>query len=153
MQSVDPFVSTLLAWIEVSMRQSMRNIIHYTRDKGLSMSQIGAIFHIHRLGTCGVTDLGDHLGVTSAAASQLLERLVQQGLLLRTEDPNDRRVKQIVLTDQGRRVLKESLRARQGWLDELAESLTEHEKDSISGALNILINKANQLPHPVESRN
>ena len=92
------------------------------------MSQFGALFHLHRMGSSGVTDLGDHLGVTSAAASQMLDRLVQQGLILRSEDPNDRRVKQIVLTDKGHQVLQESIRARQGWLDDLAETLSDRRK-------------------------
>ncbi|MEW6717482.1 MAG: MarR family transcriptional regulator [Chloroflexota bacterium] len=144
MPSADPFVVTLKKWIEVSMRRSMRNFLHYARESGLSMSQIGTLFHLHHMGSSGVTDLGDHLGVTSAAASQMLERLVQQGLILRSEDPNDRRVKQIILTDKGNRVLEEGIRARQGWLDNLAESLSASEKEQITAALNILIDKAGQ---------
>ena len=62
------------------MHRSMRHFLRYARESGLSMSQFGALFHIHRRGSSGVTDLGDHLGVTSAAASQMLDRLVQQGL-------------------------------------------------------------------------
>lgn len=153
MSANDPFISSLLTWVEVSMRQSMRNFIHYTREKGLSMSQIGALFHIHRLGSSGVTDLGDHLGVTSAAASQLLERLVQQDLLLRTEDPNDRRVKQIALTDKGRKILKEGMHAHQGWVDDLAAALSEADKESLSAALNLLTSKVNQLTQPSEAEN
>jgi DNA-binding MarR family transcriptional regulator len=146
----DPFVSTLQEWIEVSMRRSMRHFIHHARESGFSMSHIGAMFHIHHIGSCGVTDLGDHLGVTSAAASQMLERLVQQELILRTEDPNDRRVKQIVLTDKGHRVLEEGIRARQGWLDDLAQTLSDSEKEAIMVALNILIDKMKNLKQPFE---
>jgi DNA-binding MarR family transcriptional regulator len=146
----DPFVSMLQEWIEVSMRSSMRHFIRYARDSGFSMSHLGAMFHIHNIGSCGVTDLGDHLGVTSAAASQMLERLVQQELILRTEDPNDRRVKQIVLTDKGNRVLEEGIRARQRWLDDLAETLSDDEKETIMLGLNILIDKINLLTQPIE---
>jgi hypothetical protein len=77
----DPFIAALQECIEVFMRHSMRNLIHSSREKGLSMSQVGALFFIHRTGSRGVTDLGDHLGVTSGAASQMLERLVQQDLV------------------------------------------------------------------------
>ncbi|MGD2157539.1 MAG: MarR family transcriptional regulator [Anaerolineales bacterium] len=146
----DPFVSTLQEWIEVSMRSSMRNFIRYARKSGFSMSHFGAMFHIHRMGSCGVTDLGDHLGVTSAAASQMLERLVQQELILREEDPNDRRVKRIILTDKGNKILEEGIRARQGWLNDLAHSLSDGEKETIMASLNILIDKVNQLTQPLE---
>ena len=150
MQYADPFVVTLRKWIEVSMHRSIRNFICYARESGLSMSQMGALFHIHRRGSRGITDLGDHLGVTSAGASQMLERLVQQELILRSEDPSDRRVKQIILTDKGLQVLQESLRARQGWLYDLAETLSDSEKEAITATLNILIDKAKHLGPPSE---
>ncbi len=146
----DPFVATLEKWIKVSMHRSMRNFIYYARKSGLSMSHIGALFHIHREGKCGVTELGNHLDVTSEAASQMLERLVQQELILRTEDPKDRRVKKIVLTDKGNRVLEEGIRARQSWLDDLTETLSDGEKETIMAALNILIDKTRDLKQPIE---
>ena len=150
MQHADPLVVTLQKWMGVSMHRSVRNFICYARESGLSMSQLGALFHIHHRGSRGVTDLGDDLGVTSSAASQMLERLVQQGLILRSEDPSDRRVKQIILTDKGLQVLQESIRARQGWLFDLTETLSDSEKEAIIAALNILIDKANHLGQPIE---
>jgi len=144
MLSDDPFIATLKELIEVFMRRSMRNFLQYARESGLSMSQIGALFHIHRHGSTAVSDLGEHLGVTSGAASQMLERMVQQDLIQRTEDPHDRRAKKIVLTDQGRQTLLESIHARQAWLFELADALTEAEKEQVNAALQILIEKSTQ---------
>lgn len=147
----DPFVATLKEWTEVSMHRAMRNFIQYARKNGLSMSHLGAIFHVHRKGICGVTELGDHLDVTSAASSQMLERLVQQEFVLREEDPKDRRGKQIVLTDKGHRVLEEGIRARQDWLDGLAETLSDSEKETIMAGLNILIDRVRHLSQPIEA--
>jgi DNA-binding MarR family transcriptional regulator len=145
----DPFITTLHEWIGIFMRRSMRNFLLYSKEKGFSMSQIGALFHLHRMGACGVSDIGDDLGVTNAAASQMLERLVQQQMITRSEDPNDRRFKQIVLTDKGRQVLQESIHARQGWLEDLARALSPGEQEQVVAALHILIEKANQLEkHP-----
>jgi DNA-binding MarR family transcriptional regulator len=148
----DTFVSALKEWMEVSMRHSMRNFISYARESGLSMSNLGAIFHVHRIGSCGVTELGDHLGVTSAAASQMLERLVQQELILRTEDPDDRRVKQIALTDKGHRILEDGIRARQSWLNDLAQTLSDSEKETIMAGLNVLIDRMKHLSQPIEAK-
>jgi DNA-binding MarR family transcriptional regulator len=145
--STDPVVATLTEWMDVSMRHSMRNLIRYARENGLSMSHLGAILHVHRIGCCGVTEIGDHLGVTSAAASQMLDRLVQQGLVQRSEDPVDRRVKRIVLTEKGQRMFKEGLQARQSWLDDLAGTLSDQEKDLITSAFQILILKASRLSY------
>jgi DNA-binding MarR family transcriptional regulator len=150
MQYADPFVVTLQKWVEISIHRSIRHFMCYARESGLSMSQLGALFHIHRSGSSGVTDLGDDLGVTSSAASQMLKRLVQQELVLRSEDPSDRRVKQIVLTDKGVQVLQESMRTHQSWLSDLAETLSDSEIEAIIAALNLLIDKANHLGQPVE---
>ena len=94
MKSSNKFVLTLRDWLDVFMQRSMRDFILFTKEKGLSMSQIGALFQVHRRGACGGSDIGDELGVTSAAASQMIERLVQQELITRSEDPSDRRLKQ-----------------------------------------------------------
>jgi DNA-binding MarR family transcriptional regulator len=131
------------------MHRSIRHFVCYGREDGLFVWQLGALFRIHRSGSSGVTDLGDELGVTSCAASQMLERPVQQRLVLRPEDPGDPRVKQIVLTDKGLQVLQESIRARQGWLSDLAETLSDPEQGAIIAALNTLVDKANHLGQPI----
>jgi DNA-binding MarR family transcriptional regulator len=148
--SADPFVATLQDWIEVSMRHSMRNFLRYARESGLSMSHFGAIFHVHRIGSCGVTEMGEHLGVTSAAASQMLDRLVEQGLVIRTEDPADRRVKRIELTEKGQQVFDEGIQARESWMGKLAGVLSEEEKGSIASALSIMIAKIKLLEDSTE---
>ena len=145
MKSTDPFTAALQEWVEITMRRSMHNTIRFAKESGLSMSQMGALFHLHRKGSCAVSDLGDHLDITNAAASQMLDRLVEQGLILRTEDPGDRRLKQIVLTERGKQLIHDSLHARQAWLDDLAAALTAEEKETLTPALRTLITKA-RLP-------
>ena len=149
MQYAQPLIVTLREWTDVSMHRSIASFVCYARESGLSISQLGSLFHLHCKGSSGVTDLGDSLGVTSSAASQMLERLVQQGLILRTEDPSDRRVKQIALTDKGLQVVRECIHTRQSWLSALVETLSESEEEAILAALNILVDKANHLGHPI----
>jgi DNA-binding MarR family transcriptional regulator len=132
---------TLHEWMRIIMRHSMRNFILYAKEKNYSMAQLNALFRIHHKGACGVSDLGEEMGVTSAAASQLLEKLVQQGLVIRSEDPNDRRNKLITLTAEGQRIIQESMAARQGWLTRLAELLTSEEQEQVNAALQLLIEK------------
>jgi DNA-binding MarR family transcriptional regulator len=149
MQTADPFVFTLKKWVMFVMRRSMHSMITFTKEKELSMSQMGALFHILR-GSNSVSSIGEHLGVTSAAASQLLERLVQQGMIQRVEDPHDRRVRHIILTEGGRQLIREGFAARQGWLENLSTALTESEKVQIIEALDILIDRTNQVEQDIE---
>lgn len=136
---------TLQNWIEVFMRRSMHNVLLFVKENNLSMSQMGALMNIHRHRMCNVSEIGDELGVTSAAASQMLERLVQQELIKRTEDPNDRRAKQIALTDKGYQIIHDSFRARHAWLGELAGSFTLDEQVQIQTALRLLLGKMQQV--------
>lgn len=151
MSDEDHTISILHRWNNVSMHHSMQSLFRYAKENNISMSQVGALFHISHKGTMAVTDISERLGVTSAAASQMLDRLVQQNLLERTEDPNDRRVRQISLTPQGRNLLNESLRIQGLWMRELVQSLSDSECDKISEALNILLEKTNQLASHQES--
>ncbi len=134
------------------MRRSMRNFILYSKASGLSMSQIHVLFQIHRRGLT-VSEIGDELGVTNAAASQMLDRLVQEGLIVRSEDPHDRRVKQLVLTEKGRKILDETIQSRQAWLHDLSNRLSPAEQEQVIAALHVLIEKVEQLdqtPNPKE---
>jgi DNA-binding MarR family transcriptional regulator len=145
MQSSDPLVATLHEWFGIFRRSLMGNFFAYARDNGLTMAQFGAMLRVYHKGACGVSDIGSDLGVTNSAASQMLERLVQLKLITRSEDPTDRRVKQIDLTEKGRLIIQESSLAFQAWMDDLAQSMTPAEQEQVSNALVILINKARQL--------
>ncbi len=142
MQPADPLIATFHTWMEVFMRRSTEDFFHYSKKSGLSMPQIGALFQIHK-GTDSVSDLGVGLGITSAAASQMLERMVQFHLIVRTEDPQDRRVKKLFLTEKGHRALQETIEARERWLEDLVSILSDSEREQVMMALNTLIEKAN----------
>lgn len=153
MTDSDKFINAFQKWIAVVMHNSMLNLTRYARENGFSISQIMSLNFIHRKGTCGVSDLGEKIGVTNAAASQLLERLVQQELITRTEDPNDRRGKLITLTKRGQRIIDESLSARIQWLHELENNLSPSELELTITTLNTLIDKAKFIDQPAEPEN
>jgi len=145
MTSSDPFLTELQEWVEVTMRHSMHSFIRSIKEKGFSMNQVSALFFLRRKRSCGVGKMAKHLGVTNAAASQMLERLVEQGLILRSEDPKDRRGKQIVLTDKGINLIKEGIKARQRWVADLIVLFTPEQREQIRPVLKILIEKTKQI--------
>jgi DNA-binding MarR family transcriptional regulator len=142
MQSTEPLVTSLQEAFDIIRHRLMSNIFSYAKDKGLTMAQFSAMIHIFRKGGCGVSDIGSDLGVTNSAASQMLERLVQLKLITRSEDPSDRRVKLIVLTDKGRQILQEGTLTNRNWMEELARSMTSEEQEQVRKAVLILIEKA-----------
>ncbi len=145
MSEIEPFVATLQEAFGIFRRRLMGNLFVYAKDNGLTMPQFGAMTHIFHSGGCGVSDIGNDLGVTNSAASQMLDRLVQIKLISRSEDPEDRRGKLLVLTDKGRDILVKGNMANQIWLEDLARSMTAAEQEQVRQALTILIDKARQL--------
>lgn len=57
----------------------------------ITPSQWGAILTIEELGESTVKDVADALGITSSAATQLINGLVDNGYVLRTASKKDRR--------------------------------------------------------------
>ncbi|MCX7975505.1 MAG: MarR family transcriptional regulator [Bellilinea sp.] len=127
------------------MQRSMRSFWQYTKEQGLSMTQMVALRHIHYNQDCNISQISEELGVTTAASSQLLDRLVQQGLIARRENPNDRRHKQLVLTEKGKRILTESTVARQQWLYQLVDRLSVEEMEQIIQALELITERMKEI--------
>lgn len=150
MQSTNPFVENMQEYLGILMRKSMVDFFQQAREGGLSMAQIGALASIRHRKMCGISEFGEEMGVTSAAASQMIDRLAQQGLISRSEDPRDRRVRHVGLTEKGQQVLQSSIQARQRWLEELSFQLTPVELDQINSDLRLLIEKAKMLDQAVE---
>jgi len=145
MTETEPLVTALQEAFALFRRRLMGNLFVYAKDNGLTMPQFGAMFHIFHSGGCGVSDIGNDLGVTNSAASQMLERLVQTRLISRSEDPSDRRGKLLVLTDKGREILVKGSLANQMWLEDISRSMTPEEQEQVRQAIIILIDKARQL--------
>jgi DNA-binding MarR family transcriptional regulator len=151
MADQDPFIKALRGWMEEAMHRSMHAFIRYNRQSALSLSQINALFRLYYHGSSPVNDLADHLGITMAAVSQLLAPLEKSGLIQRTEDPHDRRVKRIALTEKGAHRVQEGMRARHAWLDELAALLTDAEKEQILPAILLLTQSMQTLKGELHS--
>ncbi|MEJ2278187.1 MAG: MarR family transcriptional regulator [Candidatus Lokiarchaeota archaeon] len=117
-----------------------------------SFQQLGALLQIHRKGFCNVSHIGVNLGITSAAASQLLDRMVQQELIRRSENPNDRRAKQLVLTENGIEILRKGFQASQKWLEELVNTLTTDEQKQVVTILTRLIEEAKAIINQPNSK-
>ena len=139
------FAEAVREWAEVFGRRSMREALQFWRKSELTMPQVSTLMRLHHEGTCGVSEVGSHLGVTNAAASQMVEKLVQQGLLERAEDPHDRRAKQLTLTPKGRALIQKGAAAHHRWMDDLPRVLTSEQQAAIAAALDCLTEAARNL--------
>lgn len=75
-------------------------------EHGLTLAHVRLLTMVDWSADETVSDLALYLGVTPAAASKSVDRLVQRGLLRRSPSPDDRRAHLLALTDAGRRLLE-----------------------------------------------
>ncbi len=135
--------TALRRWMEIVMTRSMHDWVHYVKNSGISMPQFRLLMQLYYQDTsCGISQISDDMSITNAAASQLVDKMVQSGLLMRAEDPNDRRAKQVTISERGREFVKDGIEQRYLWVNELAENLNAEERESIMGALTILTDRA-----------
>lgn len=67
----------------------------------MTLSQCNALIEIGRAGVLSVNQLADRLNLDKSTVSRSSDKLVLDGLLLREEDPNDRRYVVLKLSDKG----------------------------------------------------
>lgn len=67
--------------------------------------QLSCLHYVQRHLQATVSDVAEGLAISRAAATNLVERLVRKGLVVREENPEDRRQVFIRLSDRGRELL------------------------------------------------
>lgn len=147
MTESDPFLTEMQEWVELTMRNSMHSLIRSNKRKGFSMTESSALFSLRHKSGCSVSEMAEHLGISNAAASQMLERLVEQGLISRSEDPNDRRGKQIELTESGHQIIRDGMKARQSWVADMILLFTPEQREQVMPVLQLLIDKSSQIEY------
>lgn len=145
MASPAQLIQTIRQFMDIAMHHSMRERSHFAKATGLSMPQFGILMQLHYRGNCGVSDISDRFDITNAAASQLVDKLVQSGLIQREEDPHDRRAKLLNLTEKGRALIQQGIEERYRWVDQLAGKLTAEERAKVAKALTILTETAREV--------
>ncbi|HHY37160.1 MAG TPA: MarR family transcriptional regulator [Firmicutes bacterium] len=81
-------------------------------DNDLTAVQLSCLHYLHRHEDVNASNIAEGLAISRAAATNLVERLVRKGLVIREVNPEDRRQVFIQLSPLGREVLDRAL-ARQ----------------------------------------
>jgi DNA-binding MarR family transcriptional regulator len=137
--------ASLLDWSATFMRISLYAFNRYTRATGLSLGQMVVLMYLYYQERCEVTRFCDMMQITPAGASNMIERMVQQGVVQRVELPGDRRVRLVELTEAGRRIVTENITMRQDWVNGLVETLSASERESIYAAMQTLNEHAGKM--------
>ncbi|MFC7220646.1 MarR family winged helix-turn-helix transcriptional regulator [Streptomyces polyrhachis] len=116
---------------------------HAFRPLGLTPAQsrllrtVGA--HAQRGSAPRMADLARQLEVVPRAVTSLVDALEERGAVRRAQDPANRRVVLIELTDDGRALLGKLRRARQSAAEGILEPLGAEQREELGGLLSALL--------------
>jgi DNA-binding MarR family transcriptional regulator len=135
-QATDQELSRQLgAFVGFLMSTHGRDLINLAHEFELSFSQMKALHYVHGEENLSVKSLGEQLGLSLAAMSRAADELVQRGLMDRTEDPADRRIKRLRLTDKGHELVLKMREVRMAGFEQFVAMLSPKEQTLLAKAL------------------
>ncbi len=112
----------------------------------LSFTQIKALCALDDAdGERSVGALAESLGASLPAMSRAVDGLYERGMVSREENPADRRVKRVRLTDEGRKVPAGLSEGRLTALAQLIDSFDEEEARTLSSALELIVARREEI--------
>lgn len=118
--------------------QFVRTEMRSQREPSLSVPQFRVLAYLNRYPGASLSEVAEHLGVTRATASAMIERLVQRNLIDRAEQPQERRQIMLKLTELGSDRLQQMQEVTRYKIAEQLADLTTQELADVSAGLLIL---------------
>ena len=109
-----------------------------TPGTGLTQTQASVLFTVARCGPIGMSELAKEEDLNPTMLSRVVAGLAEQGLVERTQQPDDRRAILVRATEQGDALREEARRARTDVLAHELERLTPDEAKALDEALPVL---------------
>ena len=121
------------------------NQLRVIEESGLSMTQCKALLELGGLGqtaeTWQVGDLAEVFGVSVPSMSRAVDALVKEGLATRVEDPDDRRARQVRITEKGKQLVDTLVTVRQTGMRAFAASLSAAQRRKLDAAVDALMER------------
>jgi len=138
MSAEKKFLNAIENWVNIYLFRSFSEYFEYLKNEGISMQQAYALTFIHYNGPSKISEICEHMMVSAPAASQMADRLEKINLVQRISKPGDRRVRNVMLTEQGEKFVRKSIEARQIWVNEIPAKLSDDQLNRVSDALQLL---------------
>ena len=137
-------------------QQRLQRLFAYDRtdplfNSHLTLTQIKILMLLSRHGNVSGVELAGMLGVGLAALSGMVDRLVSQDLVVRTEDLHDRRVRRIGLTRAGSELIGGIFDAGMEKQRKLLSRLSADQLRLIAEATDLLVKAASDEFTPTDT--
>jgi DNA-binding MarR family transcriptional regulator len=116
----------------------------HLHDVDITIQQFVLMRCIHQKEVPKMTDLSDEVGVTLGNMTAMVNRLVKQGYLARSGDPQDRRVVRISLTAKGKKVIHKAEELKQKRMRFIISKISVEDQRVLCNIIYKLINALKQ---------
>jgi DNA-binding MarR family transcriptional regulator len=128
------------------MRTANLGTFNTIAELDLSFTQLKSLCALEMDGEeRSVKALAETLGLSLPAMSRAVDGLFERGLVDRKEDPSDRRMKQVRITEAGRKAPQALNEARLSALQELIGSLADNEAQALADALELILERREEI--------
>ena len=104
-------------------------------DADLTVPQLRVMVILSRTASASLSEVAEQIGISPSNASRTCDQLVRRGLVVRTEDQDDRRRLSLAPSAAGRRMLRQVMRRRQNLLERIVGAMPEKEQRALMTAL------------------
>jgi DNA-binding MarR family transcriptional regulator len=127
MKEVNPYFDRIQKSLQIVIHKMQPKLLESMNALGVTTTQLFVLGLIKKQGSCKVTQLAEMMDVKPSAVTLLVDRLEENGLVLREHDKKDRRVVNISLTEHGDEKLKKVMEERKAIAGRYLSHLTEEE--------------------------
>ena len=137
-----PSLDRALAAFEVLQHRLMAVHAAEFTTLDITMAQAKLLYVVMAVGEQSMSEIAQQLGVTVSTASGAVDRLVELGLLARSDDPNNRRQVRVSVTALGIETLEQIRELSTHQLRTLFEQVSDDDLELITRAIHIMADAA-----------
>ena len=125
-----PDIATLLVALTRSLYRTMRSA-----SPNCSFLEVKTLAIVHEQKNPSMKEISDELGISSPAATPIIDRLIESKDVIRSEDENDRRIVRIIITAQGRKTFEKNRNVIYDAINKKAGILSTKEQSELARIL------------------
>lgn len=139
---IDPRTEGIVTRMQLIVRHMSTRKAASVERLGLQMWECATLYALRRRGrpyAAGPTELAAELGVTGAAMTSRVDRMIRRGYVVRRHDRTDRRRNVVVLTRKGKATAERIVDGQREVEAALLDALTESQQDQLTALLRRLM--------------
>ena len=113
---------------------------------GMPLSHVQALVMLDHRGSLSITEISQSFGIAKPNITPLVDRLIEEGLVMRERNSADRRVVNVVICEKGRERLADIYRDLCDNLFDWTRTLSSEDMAAFNGALETIVRLLRKQP-------